>query len=198
MWQLNVGQPWADLFISHVVVQNQPLRVLCQRPSLGSSRPSCRQRLAPGHWRALGQTLQSSLIRSERGESPSVSPEKMQRVFELQRGSQSPSLAQCRTPIATFFPHSLGPLCQLCARLGSDGEGDRHGHTTAGGQPRDKGWVWGEGHRAGKWVLVGGRAAALGRRRESPPGRKWVGVRAIRMGHLRLWRVAELGNGSTS
>lgn len=110
-----------------------------------------------------------------------MSPEKMQRALSCNVAASLQPGPWCRTPIATFF-HTLGTLCQLCARgWGLMGEGDRHGHTTAGGQPRDKGWVWGRGARAGKWVLVG-----AGQRHweggESPPGRKWVGVRAIRMG----------------
>ena len=57
----------------------------------------------------------------------------------------------------------------------------------------------GTAHREEKWILVGGRAEALGRRRESTRQEErlrqgWVGVRAIRIGgHLRLWRVGRTG-----
>lgn len=57
----------------------------------------------------------------------------------------------------------------------------------------------GEGHRAEKWVLVGDRAAALGRRREST--RQEVGGSQSHKdgGHLRLWRVGRTrGTGEPS
>lgn len=72
--QLNVGQPGLALQWGHVAVARTSHWGPVSKAEPGvPSRPSCRQRLAPGHWRALwAKPYNQRLTVPERGDPLSV------------------------------------------------------------------------------------------------------------------------------